>query len=395
MDLDVTDSAMATQLMNGLSENNTINIYSFSTYDDVECPDNSRLLDLEYYSDKDIEILLYTPEDRFVITILFPIIMTIGILSNCLFLFTIVRVPSMRTLTNFYLVNLACADLIYILVTAVNRFYQYIWSSELQNGVPWQTTVGCGAVYSITYFPFFASICLVTIVSVERFLAICYPVSYRNMNSRSHALVMTLVAWISALLLTALVAPAWAEQQSYCIIWPHRWQHRLPKVVHFCNSVKEVFTNIASICEFGTFIVAVVINTILYSLIIHRLSQRGVSDQGKSNTKQQHQPQQNTSSKRVRNSVAKMLVINGIAFFVCLTPYQFFNMYYFVEGTLLDDSVVYIIGYVGRTLSALNSAINPIIYGATNPRYRQAFLSAIGCVSKTRDGTMTFDKNTM
>lgn len=385
---------MATQQINGLSENNTISIHTFSTYD-VKCPTDSRFLNLEYYSDKNIEILLYTPEDRFVTTILFPIIMTIGVLTNCLFLFTIYRVPSMRTVTNFYLVNLACADLIYIIVTAVNRFYQYIWSSELQNGAPWQTSVGCGAIYSIIYFPFFASICLVTIVSVERFLAICYPVSYRNMNNRFHALVMTLTAWITALLLTALVAPAWAEQRSYCIIWPYRWQHRLPKVVHFCNSVKDVFTNIASICQFGIFIVAVVINTFLYSMIIYRLSLRGVGEQGKSNTKHEKQPQQNTNSRRVRNSVAKMLVINGIVFFVCLTPYQFFNMYYFVEGTLLDDSLVYIIGYVGRTLSALNSAVNPIIYGATNPRYRHAFLSAIGCVSKNQDGTMTFDKNTI
>ena len=146
------------------------------------CPAGSRFLNLYHYIDEWIETFLYSETDKVMITIVFPFIVTLGLLANTAFLFTLVRVREMRTLTNFYLANLAFADLFFVIVTAVNHFYKYTWSPDFQRGVPWTSAVGCAAISAAIYMPFVASICLVTLVSLERFLAICFPLKHRTTN---------------------------------------------------------------------------------------------------------------------------------------------------------------------------------------------------------------------
>ena len=99
------------------------------------CPNGSRSLNLYDYIDEWIETFLYSKTDKVMITIIFPIIVTVGLLANTAFLFTLVRVREMRTITNFYLANLALADFLFIIITAVNYFYKYTWSPEFQRGV--------------------------------------------------------------------------------------------------------------------------------------------------------------------------------------------------------------------------------------------------------------------
>ena len=339
------------------------------------CPETSSFLVLHHYPDELIEPLLYTQTDKFIITIVFPLIITLGVLANSAFLFTIARVREMRTLTNFYLTNLAFADLLFVVITAVNYFYKYTWSPDFQRGSPWATSAGCTLMAAASYIPYMASIGLVTLVSIERFLAICFPLSHRKVNTKSRTVRLVIMAWLIAIAFAAVVAPNYAVLQTYCIIWPEKWQARLPLVVNYCISMKEEFRDIAAIFEFVPFIIALVLNTTLYALIITRLSQRYVSDSKDDPLKSQAQ--------NVRNMVARMLVISGIAFLFCLSPYQVYNMYYFAINNCrgcknLPAGRIYVLFWVGRCLSVLNSAINPFLYGVTNRRYRQAFVTAFG-----------------
>ena len=389
--MDTFDSTTAATLLNMSYYEHYENDTCFSSvqddhqapYEMPHCPANSRILNLYQYIDEWIETFLYSKTDKVMITIVFPLIVTLGFLANCAFLFTLIRVRQMRTITNFYLANLAFADLFFVIVTAVNYFYKYTWSPDFQRGVPWSSTAGCAAISSAVYTPYFASICLVTLVSLERFLAICFPLKHRMMNNKSRTVKMILATWLIALAFTTLVAPTYTKHEILCLLWPEKWQHRLPTVINYCNAVTWHFLDISAILQFATFIIALILNTTLYALIIFRLSQRDVSDNNNEKTGLKSQ------ADKVRNAVARMLVINGIAFFLCLAPWQFYNMYYFVFRNCigcraLDDNHVYILAWIGRCLNVLNSAINPIIYSATNARYRQAFITAIGCTPKKR-----------
>ena len=183
---------------------------------------------------------------------------------------------------------------------------------------------------------------------------------------------MVLATWLIALALTALVAPNYTKHEVLCLLWPGKWQHRLPTVINYCNAVTRHFIDISAILQFAPFAIALILNTILYALIIIRLSQRAISDDGNETKGLKSQ------ADKVRNAVTRMLVINGIVFFLCLAPWQIYNMYYFVLRNCvgcraLDENHVYVLRWIGRCLNVLNSAINPVIYSATNARYRRAF----------------------
>ena len=343
-----------------------------------QCPPNSTLLNLYFDSDEAIEAFLYSKLDKIIIRTVSPFIIALGLMTNCAFLFTLAMVREMRTYTNVYLANLAFADLFFMFNMAWG--YTYLGTTNFRNEAAGYTTAGCVTAVVATYVPYFASLGLITVVGVERFLAICHPLKYRLMATKSRTVKIVMALWFCAFALAALVAPNYSKFQRLCIIWPEKWQNRLPNVIRYCNSVKWQFFYIAAFVQFVPFILALFLDIILYSFIIRCLSQREVSDQGRCNIRLQNQ------NRKVRNTVAQMLVINGIAFFLCMTPFQllwFVNILNFSGFKVLDNNTMEILLWISRCMMQLNSAINPIIYGITNTRYRQAFVTALSCSSTT------------
>ena len=345
-----------------------------------DCPPGSLLQVLYYVPDYIVKSFFYSWSDKLMITKIYPVIFAVGILTNTAFLFTVARIPQMRTIHNFYLVNLACADLILILTKGINSFYRYIWSSEINRAVPYQSPASCALIYSMAYFGYYASICLVTLVTIERFLAICYPLKHRVMNDRAHTIKMVCGAWFVAIAFVALSVPSFSKHYNFCIVWPAKWQHRLPHVMNICTSLIGVFHDIVSFAQIIPFTGAFILNIILYSVIIRRLSNRDIVKGGEKGDQQKQ-------ADKVRNAVTRMLIITGIVFFLCLAPFQFYNGYLLVSRhadfkQFLDPDKIAVLAYVSRILDLVNSSVNPLIYSATNKRYRQAFFAAFGCGSK-------------
>ena len=71
-------------------------------------------------------ILIYIPEElvqqiysaaqnsAVIIFFVYPVVILFGLLANFTFLLTVCRVQEMRTVTNFYLANLAVSDIMFI-----------------------------------------------------------------------------------------------------------------------------------------------------------------------------------------------------------------------------------------------------------------------------------------
>ena len=80
-----------------------------------------------------------------------------------------------------------------------------------------------------------------------------------------------------------------------------------------------------------------------------------------------------------------MLGVNSAIFFMCLFPFKII----YIEGLVIhyggpeffSYEVYKSVAWIGRILTLINSAINPIVYSITNPRYREAFLEAFGLTS--------------
>ncbi|XP_072049741.1 growth hormone secretagogue receptor type 1-like [Amphiura filiformis] len=313
--------------------------------------------------------------EKIVITVLIPIVFVFGFVGNVAFLFVVARLKEMRTLTNFYLANLAIVDLLYVTLTAVRSCLQYALSNGLKGSEIFRTNTQCLIGYGSEYATFYASLSLVTLVTFERFLAICYPLKHRAVNTKKRTVTLVVISWVIAVGIAVPVAPAAGRISKICLLWPstERWQ-KYPAMAYTCYYVTPGFINIRDLALFIPFVIVLVINTVLYSQIIARLSNRAVITNERS--------KEQSSANKVRNQVARMLIINGIIFFLCLVPYQvdkFHRIFSRYTGIYwYDKDTRAAINWVSKCLLILNSSINPYVYNFTNNKYRSAFVKALG-----------------
>ena len=122
---------------------------------------------------------LWNETDFKIVSVIIPVLVLIGVFGNGSFLFTILRLQNMKSSLNAYLFNLAVCDIL-ILLTA-----QYWYTSNfLHTPVAYRTIAadskwGCTSYIMLTHPWYFAGIELNTVITVERYLAICAPLRHR------------------------------------------------------------------------------------------------------------------------------------------------------------------------------------------------------------------------
>ncbi|NWV97105.1 OPSX protein, partial [Machaerirhynchus nigripectus] len=129
----------------------------------------------------------------------------ISIFSNIVVLGIFVKYKELRTATNAIIINLAFTDIgvsgigypIFVLVR-LKGFSELIFLFVFQ-------------IYAaLNIFFGMASIGLLTVVAVDRYLTICRPDIGRRMTTRSYA-TLILAAWINAVFWASMPAAGWAS----------------------------------------------------------------------------------------------------------------------------------------------------------------------------------------
>ncbi|XP_072021914.1 neuropeptides capa receptor-like [Amphiura filiformis] len=344
-------------------------------FDDNGC---ASTINLSFVSDTVIaDQLLYPESVRILTTYIVPFILTFGLLVNFSFLFTLARIKSMRTITNAYLANLSIADLCFIIFVGL----RYIWTIANSPYVftnPFNQDAGCILMDGIVYLAYFASNGIVNLVSYERYLAICHPLKYRYFNSNKRTAKMVVITWLIAFALAASMAPNAIHAECVRVLWPDRQQyHNLPRALYRCSPISPIFMNYPIILQTICFLITFCANLLLYTLIIWTLMKRtDISE-----TLQQMP----NKIQKVNSQVARMLVLNAVAFFVCLMPFQLYQLQRLFENlsdgrlVLLTKDKSVMLFWISTILNCINASINPVIYNIVNPRYRRALMEAFGC----------------
>ena len=89
---------------------------------------------------------------------------------------------------------------------------------------------------------------------------------------------------------------------------------------------------------------------------------------------------QNTATYKMKTKVTITCAVTSLAFFVCWLP----NQIYFTLANLNLLKIDNDFHFITKLLVLFNSAINPFIYGITNPYYRQEFASMMGRIRLCR-----------
>ncbi|XP_038069425.1 growth hormone secretagogue receptor type 1-like [Patiria miniata] len=326
-----------------------------------------------------------TASEFFLVRIGFPIVWLVGLPANLAFLYTIYKVRHMRSITNFYLANLALAD-IFCLVLYPGLYSWSYYATPVVFNFQTSSWLECAAIFFSFDIPNFASNAIVTLVALERFYAICRPLQSRQASSHGRAAVLLVVFWAVSVALALSVCSRFITVRVYCVLWPdsdNGQYDSLPDTVSFCTAGEPWVAVYAHCLYVVIWFLGLIVNSFLYYKIVRRLGRRTVG-RSASNT--------DAKSRLVRNQVARMLMVNSIVFFVLQAPRVLtLNLLSFLSaatGQVLQPSDVPFLVPVTYFLSLLNSAVNPIIYSGTNIRYREAFLQAFGCTCRRgREGT--------
>ena len=350
----------------------------------AEDEDGNCAVNLDFTNTSDDEIvarMFYTEYVRLLMTYILPSILVIGLIGNVSFFFTLTRVPKMRTLTNAYLAALSLTDICFILIIG-SRYIWTIIKSPLVFSNPFRTGIGCALFSSAANFLFFESNLLVTLISYERYFAICHSLKHRACNTTKRTARQIAATVIIALFLSLTLTPKVSEMRLFCVSWPERKPYiQLPTILYYCKTSQPIFENYPPILQGVCFIITLCANVFFYGKIIQQLLQQTKAMAMAQDKQMKFQLRRQQTNRQV----TIMLAFNATVFCLCLLPYQFFLLQNVVERLsngkldLLDASSSSLLFWIGTSLNTVNSSINPLIYNGVNSRYRRALLHACRC----------------
>nr|XP_025961695.1 proteinase-activated receptor 4 [Dromaius novaehollandiae] len=136
---------------------------------------------------------------------LYTLVFLVGLPSNGLALWVLATRAEKLTSTVF-LMNLAAADLLLVLVLPFKIFYYFL-------GNNWPFGEGlCRLTTAFFYGNMYCSVLLLTCISVDRYLAVVHPFFSRSFRTPAFAACICTAIWLCAAILTL---PLTLQQQSY------------------------------------------------------------------------------------------------------------------------------------------------------------------------------------
>ncbi|KAF0873151.1 SSR4 protein, partial [Crocuta crocuta] len=126
---------------------------------------------------------------------IYALVCLVGLVGNALVIFVILRYAKMKTATNIYLLNLAIADELFMLSVP------FVASSAALRHWPFGSVL-CRAVLSVDGLNMFTSVFCLTVLSVDRYVAVVHPLRAATYRRPSVAKLINLGVWLASLLVT-------------------------------------------------------------------------------------------------------------------------------------------------------------------------------------------------
>ncbi|XP_067013470.2 somatostatin receptor type 5-like [Anabrus simplex] len=286
--------------------------------------------------------------------ILYAIVCVMGLLGNTLVIYVVLRFSKMQTVTNLYIVNLAIADecfLIGIPFLLTTMSFQY-W--------PFGYFM-CKAYMTTTSINQFTSSIFLTIMSADRYIAVCHPISSPKVRTPVISKVVSLTAWLaSAMLVVPVFMYASTMDRENVISCNILW----PESEHI--SGQTAFTLYSFILGFA---IPLILIFVFYCLIIRRLQTVGPTNKSK-------------EKKKSHRKVTKLVLTVITVYMICWLPYWITQVsLIFTPPKQCQSKIAVTIFLFAGCLSYSNSAMNPVLYAFLSENFKKSFLKACTCAA--------------
>lgn len=281
-----------------------------------------------------------------VYTFVFIVSLPLNILAIAVFVFRMkVKKPAV-----VYMLHLAMADVLFVSVLPFKISYYF-------SGTDWQFGSGmCRFATAAFYCNMYASIMLMTVISIDRFLAVVYPIQSLSWRTLGRANFTCVVIWVMAIM---GVVPLLLKEQTT----------QVPGLnITTCHDVlnetllQGFYSYYFSAFSAIFFLVPLIISTVCYTSIIRCLSSSAVANRSK-------------KSRALFLSAAVFCI-----FIVCFGPT---NVLLIVHYLLLSDSpgteTAYFAYLVCVCVSSVSCCIDPLIYYYASSECQKHLYSILCC----------------
>lgn len=286
----------------------------------------------------------------------YSLIILLGLLGNSLVIYMIIRYKSMRTVTNFFIANLALADLLVntlcLPFTLVYTLDEWKFGAVLCHMVPFAQALSVHV-----------SILTLTVIALERYRCIVFHLG-RRLTWRSSFLIMAFT-WTTSAVLAAPLA-----------IFREYRKEEIPSInlsIAVCSEKWPHGTNRDGVIySFSMlllqYIIPLAIISYAYICIWVKL-------------KNHVSPSSRNDSINRRKKTTKMLALVVVVFAICWLPFHVFQVAIDLDLalSLKEYKLIYTVFHV---VAMCSTFANPLLYGWMNKNYRNGFLMVFRCEDK-------------
>ncbi|XP_073844073.1 allatostatin C receptor 2 [Musca autumnalis] len=299
-----------------------------------------------------------SPQDtvmKLITMILYSLVCIVGLFGNTLVIYVVLRFSKMQTVTNIYILNLAIADECFLIGIPLLLY-------TMHNG-SWQFgEYPCKAYMVSTSITQFTSSIFLLIMSADRYIAVCHPISSPRYRTPTVSKIVSGIAWLtSALLMLPVILFANTVTDGKHISCNIKW----PEAQNTQSGTTFILYSLAlGFATPLTFILG------FYCLVIRKLHTVGPKHKSK-------------EKKRSHRKVTKLVLTVITVYILCWLPYWISQvaLIFSTPGKCVSRLEITIF-LLSSCLVYSNSAMNPILYAFLSDNFKKSFMKACTCAAR-------------
>ncbi|KAK6476170.1 somatostatin receptor type 5-like [Huso huso] len=302
---------------------------------------NQSTVDNLTHNDKTMQDLPLQGVSAIIIPIIYSIVFAVGLGGNTLAIYVVLRYTKMKTVTNIYILNLAVADELFMLGLP------FLATQNALSYWPFGIFL-CRLVMTVDSINQFTSIFCLTVMSIDRYLAVVHPIKSTKWRRPRIAKMINATVWILSFIVVLPVI-IFADVQESIQTCNINW----PEPTSVWSTVFIIYTSVIGF--FGPLLVI----CLCYLLIVVKLKSSGLRVGS-------------TKRRKSERKVTKMVVIIVVVFVCCWLPFYILNIVNLI--VILPEEPVQIgVYFFVVVMSYANSCANPVLYGFLSDNFKQSF----------------------
>lgn len=285
--------------------------------------------------------------------LLYIVLFLLAIFGNALALWVLRTKLELRTLAHAFLTNLVIADLLLALLTPFEAVATF-------SGVYVFDDYGCKIQRTSLYFFYAASILTLSAISLERYVAICYPLRYDKFKKRKTQIL--LLIWLTSAL----------------IVIPHLYlsEKRIVNGEKVCFQFHT--TNATRVPFFWGYFVPCFLLLYLLPLALVSITYWKAA---RALTALESRLEVTSTvdismTVRMRQEVLRMLFVVIIFFVIQWTPFEIVEILDSAPGVMGDINPITSHRVAVNMIAFSNAVVNPILFGFMSKSFREGFKEA-------------------